>query len=315
MRQRELRIALICYGGISLAVYMHGITKEVWRLARASRAFHDGTPKANGSQGVYRDLLEHIAREKQLRMRVLPDIITGASAGGINGVFLAQAIATGQSLEPLTRLWLECADIDVLLDADARPLSRFSKFWAQPLVRYVLARSGGAVERTVAPETRSEVRRKMSRLIRARWFAPPFSGTGFSTLLYNALAAMAKAPHGPQLLPRGQPLDLFVTVTDFYGHLERLRLHSRAQRDRNRASADDRISKSHGAWQTAGRSGGTDVRGRVPRPAFPAPFPLLRWRKPIGSFVTTAASGRAATIFSRASCPGSMRSAKRSRPY
>ena len=35
MREKELRLALICYGGISLAVYMHGITKEVWRLARA----------------------------------------------------------------------------------------------------------------------------------------------------------------------------------------------------------------------------------------------------------------------------------------
>ncbi len=29
MRQKELRIALVCYGGISLAVYMHGVTKEV----------------------------------------------------------------------------------------------------------------------------------------------------------------------------------------------------------------------------------------------------------------------------------------------
>ena len=36
MRQKELRIALICYGGISLAVYMHGVTKEVWRATRAS---------------------------------------------------------------------------------------------------------------------------------------------------------------------------------------------------------------------------------------------------------------------------------------
>jgi hypothetical protein len=34
MRQKELRLALVCYGGVSLAVYMHGITKEVWHLAR-----------------------------------------------------------------------------------------------------------------------------------------------------------------------------------------------------------------------------------------------------------------------------------------
>ena len=41
------------------------------------------------------------------RVRVLADIVAGASAGGINGIFLAQAIATGQSLDPLTDLWLD----------------------------------------------------------------------------------------------------------------------------------------------------------------------------------------------------------------
>lgn len=32
MREKELRLALVCYGGISLAVYMHGITKEILSL-------------------------------------------------------------------------------------------------------------------------------------------------------------------------------------------------------------------------------------------------------------------------------------------
>ena len=36
MRQKELRIGLVCYGGISLAVYMHGVTKELWKLAHCS---------------------------------------------------------------------------------------------------------------------------------------------------------------------------------------------------------------------------------------------------------------------------------------
>jgi hypothetical protein len=62
------------------------------------------------------------------------DIVAGASAGGINGVFLAQAIHSGQSLDPLTDLWLERADVDVLLDPDARPWSRIAKFWAMPMV-------------------------------------------------------------------------------------------------------------------------------------------------------------------------------------
>ena len=51
MREKELRFALICYGGISLAVYMHGITKEIWRLAAASRAFHDREAIAGSGGG------------------------------------------------------------------------------------------------------------------------------------------------------------------------------------------------------------------------------------------------------------------------
>src|SRR5690606_26134356 len=38
--ERELRLALVCYGGVSLAVYMHGITREILKLVRASRAYH-----------------------------------------------------------------------------------------------------------------------------------------------------------------------------------------------------------------------------------------------------------------------------------
>ena len=226
MREKELRLALVCYGGISLAVYMHGITKEIWRLARASRDFHDGAPATGGSQGVYRALLETIQAETGTKMRVLADIVAGASAGGINGIFLAQAIATGQSLEPLTDLWLACADVDQLLDPDARPISKYSKLWATPLVWMAAGTKNGTVERTVDPETQAEVKAKLSRFIRARWFEPPFGGPGFTTLLLNALDAMAKSERGPALLPPNQPLDLFVTVTDFRGHPETLRLNS-----------------------------------------------------------------------------------------
>ena len=227
MRQKELRLALVCYGGISLAVYMHGVTKELWHATRASRAFHcPDQPHPAGVEAVYLRLFEEIALTRDLRLRLLPDIISGASAGGINGVFLAQAIATGQSLEPLTAMWLERADIDVLLDPDAKPWSRFAKFWAQPLVWFVLKRPGNVVSSTVAPETRSEVRRKVSRLIRARWFAPPFSGIGFSRMIADALDAMAATPMGDPLLPEGHPIDLLVTATDFNGHLEELRLNS-----------------------------------------------------------------------------------------
>ena len=55
MRQKELRIALVCYGGISLAVYMHGVTKELWHLARVSRDVHGADEGARGAFRVLRD--------------------------------------------------------------------------------------------------------------------------------------------------------------------------------------------------------------------------------------------------------------------
>ena len=229
MRQKELRIALVCYGGVSLAVYMHGVTKELWKLTRASRAHHGGRAMPSGTEAVYAALLERIEQNFNLRLKVLTDIVAGASAGGINGVFLAQAIHSGQSLEPLTELWLERADVDVLLDPVARPWSRLSKFWAMPLVYWVLKRPGNLVSASVAPETRAEVRAKLSRLIRSRWFAPPFAGLGLSQMLVEALDAMRTGLTEAPLLPPGHPLDLFVTATDFRGRPEVLRLNSPAQ--------------------------------------------------------------------------------------
>ncbi|WP_114519956.1 patatin-like protein [Altererythrobacter sp. ZODW24] len=226
MRQKELRIALVCYGGVSLAVYMHGVTKELWKLARASRAFHSSGHNPVGAEGVYADLLSHIGEVSDLKLRVLPDILTGASAGGINAVFLAQAIHSGQSLEPLTDLWLEMADVEALTDPDAVPWSRIAKFWAMPLVGWLLRRPGNMVSDSVARETREEVRSKISRLVRGRWFEPPFSGSGFSKLLCNALDSMAKETIDAPLLPPGHPIDLYVTATDFRGYLELLRLNS-----------------------------------------------------------------------------------------
>jgi patatin-related protein len=225
MREKELRLALVCYGGISLAVYMHGITKEIWRLVCASRAFHAGEPPAAGSTAVYQALLGEIEAEAGIRVRILADIVAGASAGGINGIFLGQAIATGQSLDPLTALWLDSADVEALIAPTAAPSSRFSKVWALPLAWLAAGRSADQVEE-LDDATRDEVRGKLSHFVRSRWFEPPFGGTTFTNLLLDAFDAMAASKVGPRLLPPGQPLDLFVTVTDFTGHPERLTLNS-----------------------------------------------------------------------------------------
>ena len=225
MREKELRIALVCYGGISLAVYMHGITKEIWRLARASRAFHAGEPPEPGSERVYHALLQRARGEGETELRVMVDILAGASAGGINAVFLAHAIATGQPLDPLTDLWLESADVDRLIDPAVSGVSRLAKSAAVPFA-WALSTRSGAIDRTVEAGHRAEVRAKLARFVRARWFAPPFGGPGLCRLLLDAFEAMESGAKGEALLPNGQPLDLFVTVTDFRGYPSTVRLNS-----------------------------------------------------------------------------------------
>ena len=40
MKKKELRLALVCCGGLSLVLYMQGVIKEFLKLTRASKAYH-----------------------------------------------------------------------------------------------------------------------------------------------------------------------------------------------------------------------------------------------------------------------------------
>ncbi len=118
---RELRLALVCYGGVSLAVYMHGITKEIRKLVVASRAF-DRDPgtnpfaaKKDATERAYFDALAALAAAGT-HVRVVVDVISGTSAGGINGVCLATALARDGDDAVLRDLWLERGDIGGLLE-------------------------------------------------------------------------------------------------------------------------------------------------------------------------------------------------------
>jgi patatin-related protein len=120
----ELRLALVCYGGVSLAVYMHGVTKELHKLVRAAREFDK--PRADnlfpgGTEAVYFDTLRDI-EDAGRRLVVSVDIIGGTSAGGINGIALSKALACNASLEPLKKVWIEEGDIRNLLRGPAGQL-------------------------------------------------------------------------------------------------------------------------------------------------------------------------------------------------
>src|SRR5437016_3366476 len=55
LREKELRIALVCFGGISLAVYMHGISKEILKLVRASSALHAIADRSRRAKAAFFD--------------------------------------------------------------------------------------------------------------------------------------------------------------------------------------------------------------------------------------------------------------------
>jgi patatin-related protein len=107
---RELRLALVCYGGVSLAIYMHGITKELEKLTRASVQLADSPDEnpfpADNSEHAYFNALKRKAERDGYRTRVVVDIISGTSAGGINGICLAKSLALDAPQDGLRDLWL-----------------------------------------------------------------------------------------------------------------------------------------------------------------------------------------------------------------
>src|SRR6266545_5296921 len=117
--EKELRLALVCYGGSSLAIYMHGVTKEINRLVLGSalrRSETGGSRSENGTDRVYGELLDERARlDGGVETRVVVDVVAGTSAGGINGIYLSKAIAHNLSQDALRDLWFERGDMRQLL--------------------------------------------------------------------------------------------------------------------------------------------------------------------------------------------------------
>lgn len=93
---QELRFAMVMTGGVSLAIWMGGATREFDRVIHAENA-------------TYLALLR--------LTRSLPriDVITGTSAGGLNGALLAYAITQGTGVAGLGPLWLKVGALERLL--------------------------------------------------------------------------------------------------------------------------------------------------------------------------------------------------------
>ena len=89
-------------------------------------------------------------------------------------------------MDALRELWLEKADVEVLLSSEARA-KNWSKWFLRPLF-WAAAATGrfGLI-------TDLEVRRKLSLFVRSRWFSPPLDGRIMAGLMYDAVTSMGAA--------------------------------------------------------------------------------------------------------------------------
>ena len=233
VKEKELRLALVCYGGISLAVYMHGFTKEILKLVRASRDYQNYTncedaritydaiaqPRKDSvdSERVYFDLIKLIGRH--IDLRVVVDVIAGASAGGINGVILARALAHDLNIDPVRDFWLNNSDVSELMPLNVKA-GPWQKWYLRPFIWILLWHRRKDFGNNI------ELKKKLSMFLRSRWFKPPFDGHTLTRVLYDAFSAMGNPiDTGSSLVPAGQQLDLLVTVTDFHGYITETPIH------------------------------------------------------------------------------------------
>ncbi len=201
----EVRLAVVMYGGVSLAIYMNGVAQELYRLVRATAlepgSSSDGPLRVTdadltGTERVYRRLARMTDAgtvSETIRRRFVVDVLSGTSAGGINAVYLAKALATGRPIDALTRVWIQEGDVARLLN-DKR------------------AKEG--VEGVTVSDPPDSL----------------FNGQRMLALLNNALQAMDddKADSGPLV----DELDLITTATDLDGYAIPLHLSDGSTHER-----------------------------------------------------------------------------------
>lgn len=168
--KKEVRFAVVMYGGVSLAIYINGVSQELFKLVRATASAGEGeddrpalsgaataslSNSLNGTERVYRKV-SHLLSDEDLQTKYreladaagnddekrealsesleklvsddripigtgfIVDILSGTSAGGINSIYLAKALANEQRIDRLKQLWINEGDIELLLnDSDS----------------------------------------------------------------------------------------------------------------------------------------------------------------------------------------------------
>ena len=102
---QDIRLAVVLNGGVSLAVWISGVTHELNNLVQAGRR----RGRADAPPNAYAKLLDVLQADVRI------DVISGTSAGGINGGFLALGLVHGCDLTGLRDLWKDSGSLSTLL--------------------------------------------------------------------------------------------------------------------------------------------------------------------------------------------------------
>jgi patatin-related protein len=153
---KEIRFAVVMYGGVSLAIYINGIAQELLKMSRSTTAGVDAktlkstdaiyrkvslllsnreklnefaerlraaagiknaNKKADEIKQIENDIEEFVNNPKnRAKTRFVVDVLTGTSAGGINAIFLAKALSNNLDIDKLKDMWLNEGDIGVLIN-------------------------------------------------------------------------------------------------------------------------------------------------------------------------------------------------------
>lgn len=157
MARTQIRLGLVVEGGVSLAVWMSGVAHEVDLLRRAGDPEREPLEATAEMQALshWRALCD------DLDVDVVVDLVSGTSAGGINGALLACASATGQPLPPLRDLWVSAAQLQrdkLLRPAGTEPLpSLLDGRYFEEQLRSVFAKALGSADADPTPEPRRPV--------------------------------------------------------------------------------------------------------------------------------------------------------------
>lgn len=134
-KRRQVRYALVLQGGVSLAIWMGGVTHELNRIRLASEEL-DSERSEPESSNPWIEIL------KAANRTAVVDLIAGTSAGGLNGAILATAVARGADLPDMCAKWESLASLDeqhLIWEDPKKARSLFDGDYFEQAVRDILA--------------------------------------------------------------------------------------------------------------------------------------------------------------------------------